>query len=132
MKAFLKILITFFAILLTAEAYGQTLTPPFPLTKDPIPKGSGSGGGKDEEDDGHRAPARRVYCTIDWASGEIAIQGYDVADIETFEILDETQTVCYCSTTDSADFLANLAHTKGVVCIVFYFADFKLQGYYEY
>ena len=106
----------------TLDAYADG----FPLTK-PNDEGSNDSPGK-----GHRIPSTPIMCSIDWASGEITIQGYDVADIETFEILDETQTVCYCSTTDSADFLADLARTKGVVCIVFYFADFKLQGYYEY
>lgn len=65
----------------------------FPLTK-PNDEGSNDLPGKD-----HRIPTAPIMCTIDWTNGDIPIQGYEVAEVETFDILDETQTVCYCSTT---------------------------------
>lgn len=148
MKRLISITFCLLLFCLCGHVYADTL--PFPLLKDPTPIfGTGGGntggdggsagygdGGEDDGGDGetppkgHRAPARPVFCTIDFAAGEVAITGYDVAVIEAFEIWDADRTFCIASAADCADFVADLAETSGTVAVVFYFDGFTLSGYF--
>ena len=109
----------------------DTPTPPFPLGKDPLPKGSSGGGaGADDGDKGQRAPARPVFCSIDFDAAEVNITGYDSAEIESYEICDAESHACIFATNDCAEFVAELALVKDYVYLIFSFEDFTLSGYF--
>ena len=131
-KAILVILLIIFALSGFADVY----VPPFPLTKNPITSGnSGGGNGTGEEDDeentGHRAPARPVFCSIDFDAAEVNITGYDSAEIESYEICDAERHACIFATNDCAEFIAELANTHETVYLIFYFDSFALSGYFS-
>ena len=141
MKKFLAILI---CILCAVSLWADDLPKPFPLLKNPLPIGGNTGSGDNGESGGdgrgneggedpgkgHRAPARPVFCSIDFDSAEVNITGYDSAEIESYEICDAESHACIFATNDCAEFVAELANTHETVYVIFYFDDFTLCGYF--
>ena len=124
-----RTIIFLFFLASSVALLADTPTPPFPLGKDPLPKGSSGGGaGGDAGDKGQRAPARPVFCSIDFDAAEVNITGYDSAEIESYEICDAESHACIFATNDCAEFVSELSQTQETVYVIFYFSDFTLCG----
>ena len=135
-----KLFILLIFIISAVSLYADGTNPPFPLTKGGPTlgntggsgTGSGSGIGNEDNDDdkGQRAPARPVFCSIDFDAAQVNITGYDSAEIESYEICDAESHACIFTTNDCAEFVAELANINHTVYVIFYFDDCTLCGYF--
>lgn len=79
----------------------------------------------EETGHGHRIPPRPIMCTIDFSAEDINFS-QDVQDIESYEVWDESQSLCLYMADNEADFVQYLSVVNEPVTIILRSLDFLL------